>query len=285
MRNIDDLCADAIWWARYGNLGYDQGDRYTWESSGYSTGKEVDCSSFVRGLLKKNGFEVGGFTYTGNESSELCKHGWIRVANDGNPHKGDILLNDSHHTALYVGNGQVAQASRGEAGHRVSGGRAGDQDGYETNVRSYYNYPWTCYLRYVGAQQAPQPAKPGGRFSLAVDGWLGPETARAMEIVFAGTDFGDRRISSQPRPNGAYWPCNSGGIEFIAPSRAKGSTTMRALQKAVIASGHSVGSSGADSFAGRDTVYGMQGMLAVKQDHYAGPETCKALQRYLNARA
>ncbi len=23
------------------------------------------------------------------------------------------------------------------------------QDGYETNLREYYNYPWSCYLRHV----------------------------------------------------------------------------------------------------------------------------------------
>ena len=44
----------------------------------------------------------------------------------------------------------VAQASRGEAGHSTNGGKAGNQDGYETNLRGYYNYPWSCYLRYVG---------------------------------------------------------------------------------------------------------------------------------------
>ena len=73
-------------------------------------------------------------------SSELCARGWQRVVNDGNPQPGDILLNDACHTAVYLGNGLLAQASNGEPGHEVSGGESGDQAN-ETNVRSYYNYP------------------------------------------------------------------------------------------------------------------------------------------------
>lgn len=49
---------------------------------------------------------------------------------------------------MYVGNGQLAQASNGSGG-KAHGDAAGDQ-GNETNVRAYYNYPWNCYLRYTG---------------------------------------------------------------------------------------------------------------------------------------
>lgn len=227
MRNLDDLCADAIWWAKYGNLGYDQGDRYAWERSGYSAGTEVDCSSFVRGLLKKNGFEVGGFTYTGNESAELCKHGWRRVFNDGSPRKGDILLNDSYHTALYVGNGQLAQASRGEAGHRVSGGAPGDQDGYETNVRSYYDYPWNCYLRYSGTSSGTSD---GGAI-IRVDGLWGRDTNGLLQHVLGTRE--DHVISGQPISNRPLLPGCTGGWEWVPDDRATGSLAIAALQERI----------------------------------------------------
>ena len=63
--------------------------------------------------------------------------------------RGDILLNRKHHTALYLGNGQIVQASSNEFG-KATGGKPGDQTGREISVRSYYNYPWDDILRYVG---------------------------------------------------------------------------------------------------------------------------------------
>lgn len=145
MPSISKFVERMKYWCDEGNLGYDQGDRWDfWE------GGEVDCSSLVISVLEECGFDTGDATYTGNMSSELCKHGWKRVSNDGDPEVGAILLNDRNHVAVYIGGGRLAQASRGEAGHRISGGRAGDQDGYETNTRSYYNYPWNCYLVYRG---------------------------------------------------------------------------------------------------------------------------------------
>ena len=63
--------------------------------------------------------------------------------------RGDILLNRKHHTALYLGDGQIVQASSNEFGE-VTGGKPGDQTGREISVRSYYNYPWDDILRYVG---------------------------------------------------------------------------------------------------------------------------------------
>lgn len=148
--SIDAVCDDGRWWVEHGNLGYDQGDRWTWRDSGYQTGTEVDCSSFVISLLQKHGYDTGDASYTGNMSDELCAHGWVRLPNDGSPQRGDILLNDSRHVAMYIGDGLLIQASCGEPGHCVIGGEAGDQTDHETNCSNYYNEPWDCYLRYAG---------------------------------------------------------------------------------------------------------------------------------------
>lgn len=63
--------------------------------------------------------------------------------------KGDVLLNETHHTALVVtdGAGTIVHASINEKGTAV-GGASGDQTGKEICTRSYYNYPWGCVLRY-----------------------------------------------------------------------------------------------------------------------------------------
>lgn len=148
--SIDAVCDDGRWWVEHGDLGYDQGDRWTWRDSGYQTGTEVDCSSFVISLLQKHGYDTGNATYTGDMSKELCAHGWVRFHNNGSPQRGDILLNDSRHVAMYIGDGLLIQASCGEPGHCVSGGAAGDQTDYETNCKEYYDEPWNCYLRYCG---------------------------------------------------------------------------------------------------------------------------------------
>lgn len=75
--------------------------------------------------------------------------------------RGDVLLNHVHHTALYIGGGQLVQASINEYG-TTTGGRTGDQTGREIYTRGYYNYPWDCVLRYTGAEPdtKPAPVKP-----------------------------------------------------------------------------------------------------------------------------
>lgn len=114
--------------------GYSQSDRW---------GPDFDCSSSIIYSLKKTGFAVGGASYTGNMSSELTKHGWARIPNNGKPKKGDILLNDAKHVELSLGGGKTA-GFHGTYGHPEKG----DQTGKEASVGKYYNFPWNAYLRY-----------------------------------------------------------------------------------------------------------------------------------------
>lgn len=154
MPSVSKLIERMKYWCLEGNLGYDQMERWNIKYGG-----ECDCSSLVIWCLHEAGFDTGnnprygfwpttGATYTGNMSYVLTQRGWKRLPNDGHPKAGDILLSDAHHVAVYVGNGQLAQASNGSGG-KAHGDAAGDQ-GNETNVRAYYNYPWNCYLRYTG---------------------------------------------------------------------------------------------------------------------------------------
>lgn len=141
------------WWCASANLGYSQADRWN-----IRVGGNCDCSSLVIHCLQEAGFSTGSATYTGNLSANLTARGWKRIANNGNPLPGDVLLNDTHHVAVYLGNGLLAQASSSEYGSAY--GRPGDQTGRETNIRRYYNYPWNCYLRYAGRQSTTPAVKP-----------------------------------------------------------------------------------------------------------------------------
>ena len=132
--------------------GYDQNQR--WGERG-----DYDCSSLTITAFEKAGFPVKskyGATYTGNMKDAFMNCGFKDVRNAVNLStgaglvRGDILLNEIHHVAVYIGNGLIVQASINELG-RATGGRPGDQSGYEINISKYKNYHhggWDCVLRY-----------------------------------------------------------------------------------------------------------------------------------------
>ncbi len=147
MPSISKLIERMKYWCQTANMGYSQYDRWNFNPNGGN----CDCSSLVIQSLKEAGFDTGNSTYTGNMSANLCARGWTRIANNGQPQAGDILLNDRDHVAVYLGGGMLAQASISE--NNTIAGNAGDQTGWETNVSAYYNYPWDCYLRYAGESE------------------------------------------------------------------------------------------------------------------------------------
>lgn len=126
--------------------GYDQLKRW---------GPDYDCSSLVITAYEQAGVKVktAGATYTGNMYAAFIRCGFKDITKDislsvgASLRRGDVLLNTSHHTAMYIGNGKLAEAAINEKGG-IYGGKTGDQTGQEIRIRSYYNYPWGCVLRY-----------------------------------------------------------------------------------------------------------------------------------------
>lgn len=134
--------------ANNSNHGYDQ--IYRWGEKG-----DYDCSSAIITACEYAGIPMKsmGATYTGNMRPVALKVGFkditksITLSTGKGLKAGDILLNTAHHVAMYCGDGKLVHASINELG-KAKGGKPGDQTGREFYIRSYYNYPWNCILRY-----------------------------------------------------------------------------------------------------------------------------------------
>lgn len=141
-------------WAKDNSHGYDQD--YRWGEKG-----DYDCSSAVIQAWQSVGVPVksSGATYTGDMKNVFLKNGFKDITADVNVKtgtglkRGDVLLNEAHHVAMYCGDGKEVEASINEKG-TAHGGQPGDQTGREFLIRSYRNYPWNCVLRYAEANTA-----------------------------------------------------------------------------------------------------------------------------------
>lgn len=144
MTVINNATAWAVNIANDNSHGYDQIGRW---------GPDYDCSSLVISAYEQAGVKVkeAGATYTGNMRAAFVKCGFnaIPYKKGMTLYKGDVLLNEKHHTALYIGDGQIVQASCNEKGG-IYNGKDGDQTGREIATGRFYEYSkgWDYVLRY-----------------------------------------------------------------------------------------------------------------------------------------
>ena len=144
MNVIDKAINWAVSIANDNTHGYDQLRRW---------GPDYDCSSLLISAWQQAGVPVqaNGATYTGNMKNVFIKCGFeaIKFNRSISLKRGDVLLNEKHHTAMYIGDGKVVMASINEQGKAV-GGRTGDQTSKEILVCNYYvpSYGWDYVLRY-----------------------------------------------------------------------------------------------------------------------------------------
>jgi hypothetical protein len=145
---IDKYVSYAVQIANDNSHGYDQSSRW---------GPDYDCSSLVITAVQSAGIGVksAGANATGSMYAAFKKCGFVDVTSKVNRStgagmlKGDILLTPGQHTAIFIGSGQLVNASINERG-TTTGGKPGDQTGKEIWTRNYYNHPWTYVLRYNG---------------------------------------------------------------------------------------------------------------------------------------
>lgn len=163
MGKAEDAVNIALQLAKDDSHGYSQSNRW---------GPDYDCSSFVIECYQRAGVPVktNGATYTGNMLSAFLKSGFklIDPSVDGLK-PGDVLLNVQHHTALYIGDNQIVQATISENGTVY--GQPGDQTGKEIAIYSYYNYPWDYYLRLMAEPEPEIPTDPNEFINYGSNVW------------------------------------------------------------------------------------------------------------------
>lgn len=163
MSVIEQACNFAIEVARDDARGYSQDANKRWGNP------DFDCSSLVISAFKSAGLPLKS-TYTGNMLGDFLNNGFekvvINMATGEGLQRGDVLLNIRKHTALYIGDGQIVNATGSENGGKY--GREGDQTGNEIRIQPYYNKPWDCVLRYTG-EKIPAPAESKGETKVMIE--------------------------------------------------------------------------------------------------------------------
>lgn len=290
MKEIDRAIEWALATAADSRYGYDQGKRW---------GPDYDCSSFVIAAFEYGGVPVktNGATYTGNMRSVFLKTGFrdvtdrINRASGAGLVRGDVLLNEIHHTAIFLGQGQVVEAASNELGG-ILGGVSGDQTGWEIATRGYYNYPWDCVLRLGAADGGTGTI--GGSYTVAAGDSLWAIAARLLgdgrrysEIMEANGLTGtvirpgmSLRIPGTETPEPTIPAAPAETVSVSLPMLQKGSTGsgVGALRALLRFRGAALSEQGETFGAETDSaVRSFQTGYALEVDGIVGPETWGAL--------
>lgn len=189
MSKVEKAVQYALAIAADDSHGYDQKNRW---------GDDYDCSALVIESFEEAGIPIKskGATYTGNMKKVFLANGFtdviskVNVANGAGLQRGDVLLKEGSHTAIYIGNGQLVHASINEKG-TVTGGKVGDQTGKEICTHSYYNKPWNSVLRYQEAGTTTTTVKKSVDeiAKEVIDGKWGSGVARKKKLEAAGYTY------------------------------------------------------------------------------------------------
>lgn len=157
---IGDFINALVAMANNNKIGY---NNLTKGYEGYYGDPDLDCGYFVSRGLQAAGlfdestdqvFEPNGDNGTsgfGIYNPALNEAGFVgyNYAGEDLLLPGDILINDGHHTEVYIGNGKLAGA-RDTDGHP----EPGDQTGTEVSVSNFYEGGWDYVYSYAGDRDA-----------------------------------------------------------------------------------------------------------------------------------
>ena len=128
-------------------------DTYGYHYGGW--GPDYDCAHFVISAFEQAGVQLkengAGDTTSLKQACLKCGFEVVDDWEDKNTsaglERGDILLNEINHACLYIGGGQVVNASQDK-----DGGKTGDTTGEEIRIQQFYPYKpggWDLALRYI----------------------------------------------------------------------------------------------------------------------------------------
>ena len=122
-----------------------------------------DCSAGVISAFEGAGISCGGATYTGNMRRCMVASGNFRwhPMSDGYVAKAsDVYLKEGKHTAMCLSAvpDMLMEFSISEKG--TIDGKEGDQTGWESRSRTYYDYPWDGILECINTEVVPGTEQP-----------------------------------------------------------------------------------------------------------------------------
>ena len=122
-----------------------------------------DCSAGVISAFEAAGISCGGATYTGNMRRCMVESGnfrWHPMSEGYVAGPSDVYLKEGSHTAMCLSAvpDMLMEFSISEKG--TIDGKEGDQTGWESHSRTYYDYPWDGILECINKEVIPGTEKP-----------------------------------------------------------------------------------------------------------------------------
>jgi len=149
------------------------GRKYTYRKGDYdcSSSTITACQLALQGTKYEGALDAA--TYTGDMLDVFVGSG-LFTASLTPAKRGDLYLTPGKHVAMCQDGGSdgvfgydcLSEFNRNEL-HTATGGKVGDQDGLESVVKAYYDFPWATVLHYNGkadyyvedSKSAPTPSK------------------------------------------------------------------------------------------------------------------------------
>ena len=213
MGKVENYVRQAVAIANDDSHGYSQFNR--------DANPDFDCSSLVCYVVEQAGINIHDASYTGNMYSNFKRGGFkdvtdqIDLDSGAGLKRGDVLLNRSSHTEIYIGDGMNVGAHCDENGS-IEGWQSGDQTGNEISTGPYYNFPWTDVLRYPEDSSSSNPSPTQSIAEIAqqvINGEWGNGDDRRAALESAGYNYNEVQAKVNAILSGDN---NSSQLNFVA---------------------------------------------------------------------